>query len=158
MKKSIFVVRHGHASLTASKDYERVLTLDGIKAVNKTAEFIHQTCHDFNLSIDLCLTSAAHRTKQTADIICFKNCIDNCIADKDLYSTFASKWIDEISKLPNKNIVLVGHNPTLSQLINTFCGYDGYMQPADCAFITLEIKPDGIIYPAQLKQFYHHEI
>ncbi len=157
MKKSIFVVRHGHANFTASKDFERVLTLDGIKAVNKTAAFINQICLDLGISIDYCLTSAAHRTKQTAEIICFKNSINQCISDLDLYSTVASKWVDKISELPNKNIVLVGHNPTLSQLINNLCGYDGYMQPADCAFITIEIKPDGIIYPAQLKQYYQNE-
>lgn len=150
-------MRHGHAENSAKHDYDRVLTMNGIIAVNKTAEFISNMCKINNITIDLCISSSAHRTKQTAEIICFKNNIQNVESHKELYSTVASQWIDKISNSPYQNILLVGHNPTLSQLVNNICGFDAYMQPANCAFITLEIKQDGIIYPAQLNEFYKNE-
>lgn len=157
MKKNIFIVRHGHADFSAAQDFERVLTVNGIKAVNKTAEFINQICQDGGISIDLCISSAANRTKQTAEIICFKNGIQNSVSYQELYSSVASSWIDKISETVDNNIVIVGHNPTFSQMINNLCGYEIYMQPANCAFISLEIMADGLIYPAQLNQFYKNE-
>lgn len=157
MKKNVFIVRHGHADFSCEKDYERVLTLDGIKAVNKTAAFIDQTCSENNVSIDICISSAAYRTKQTSEIICFKNNIEECIFHEDLYSTVVSNWLEKIAKSKQETIVIVGHNPTLSQMINNLCGHEAYMQPSDCAFISLEIMPDGIIYPAQLNKYYSYE-
>ena len=157
MKKNIFVIRHGHADLTATKDFERVLTIKGITAVNRAADFISQTCHEQGIAIDLCLCSAANRTKQTAEIICFKNDIENFESYQELYSTVASSWIDKIAKTDFNNIVIVGHNPTFSQLVSNLCGREVYMQPAHCAFISLELKEDGIIYPAQLNQYFNNE-
>lgn len=157
MKKNIFIVRHGHADFSAANDYDRVLTLSGIHAVNNTAHFINQTCKDNNISIDLCLSSAANRTKQTAEIICFKCDIQNYTNHKELYSTAASNWLDKMSDSTSNNIVIVGHNPTLSKLVNNLCGHEIYMQPANCAFVSLEIKSDGIIYPAQLKNYFNNE-
>jgi phosphohistidine phosphatase len=157
VKKNIFVVRHGHAENSATHDFDRVLTMTGILAVNKTAEYISKICLNQSITIDLCICSAAHRTKQTAEIICFKNNIQIAEFHNSLYSTVASQWIDKMSESKYENILLVGHNPTLSQLVNNICGQQIYMQPANCAHITLELEQDGIIYPAQLNQFYKHE-
>ena len=157
MLKNLFIVRHGHADFSAVRDFDRVLTLKGIKAVNNTATFINQICQEKNISIDLCISSAANRTMQTSEIICFKCDVRFCENYKELYSTVASHWIDKIAESKFNNIVLVGHNPTFSQLVNNLCGHEVYMQPANCAVVSLEIKQDGIIYPAQLNNFFNNE-
>ena len=155
--KNIFIVRHGHADFGSGIDFERVLTTKGINSVNKTAVYIQQKCQSLNIALDLCIASAASRTTQTADLICQTNKLSNCHYHRELYSTVASAWVDKIAKEPVNNIVVVGHNPTFSQLINCLCGYDVYMKPAQCAFVTLEFRDDGIIYPATLNDYFSHE-
>jgi phosphohistidine phosphatase SixA len=155
--KNIFIVRHGHADFSSDRDFDRVLTFQGIKAVNKTVDFINKICDEMEISIDHCISSAANRTKQTAEIICFKSNIQTSESYQELYSTVASSWIDRITESIHENLVVVGHNPTFSQLVSNLSGHEIYMQPANCAFISLEIKPDGIIYPARLNEFYNNE-
>ena len=156
-KKQIFVVRHGHADFDTRIDFERHLTEKGQEAVKKTAVFIQNKCRELSIDVDLCISSAAMRTRQTADIICQTNQIAQCHFHKELYATEFSQWIDKISKEAAQNILIVGHNPTFSQFVRNTCGYECYMQPANCAFITLEFSPDGIIYPATLNDYYQNE-
>ncbi len=155
--KNIFIVRHGHADFGSGIDFERELTTKGVKRSNKTAEYIKQKCQSINMDLDLCISSAAIRTKQTAEIICQLNNISNCQYYRELYSTMASTWLDKIAGQSAKNIVIVGHNPTFSQLVNRLCGFEVYMKPAHCAFITLEFRDDGIIYPATLNDYFPNE-
>ncbi|MFK8010913.1 MAG: histidine phosphatase family protein [Marinicellaceae bacterium] len=157
MKKNIFIVRHGHSDFTAQDDYNRELTKKGVLAVNKSSDFISKTCKKYGLDIQICISSAAVRTQQTAEIIIRKNNINNSNYYPELYATVTDKWLEKLAATKHENVVLVGHNPTLSQMLNNLCGCNIYMQPANCAFISLEIKPDGIIYPAQLNEFYSYE-
>jgi len=154
MNKTIFIVRHGHAEFDAKTDFERKLSQKGILAINKTAEFITKQSKQFNSTPQLCISSAAMRTKQTAQIICKKINSVKIEYDKMLYSTSPSTWLNKISTSNEQNILIIGHNPTFSQLINNFCGENIHMQPANCAIIKLEIKPDGIVYPAQLVHYF----
>jgi phosphohistidine phosphatase SixA len=155
--KYIFIVRHGHADFDASRDIDRQLNPKGIIASKNIATFIKQKCQQHNLVIDVCISSAAVRTKQTTEIISESNKINNCLYYQELYATNISTWLDKIAEQSAQNIIIVGHNPTLSQFLNNVCGYELYMQPANCAFIKLEILPDGIIYPATLIEYNHNE-
>lgn len=155
--KQIFIVRHGDADFNSDTDYTRELTERGINRVKDTAEFIKTNCIKSSIKIDLCISSAALRTRQTAEILCNANNITNCDFHQELYSTVTSKWIDALSANIAKNIIIVGHNPTFSQLVNNLCGFEVYMKPANCAFVKLEICTDGIIYPAKLIDYFKHE-
>lgn len=154
---NLFAVRHGHAEFGSGVDFERELSSKGIKRTKQTAEYIQQKCQALKLTLDLCISSAAKRTRQTAEIIAQTNKLTNCQYFRELYSTVASRWLDKIIAVQQQNIVIVGHNPTFSQLINRLCGYEIYMKPAHCAFITLEFRDDGIIYPATLNDYFPHE-
>ena len=155
--KYIFIVRHGHAEFSASQDINRQLNPKGIAATKAAATFIMQQCKQFNLTVDVCISSAAVRTQQTTEIISEINQINKCQYYQELYSSSVSSWLDKITEERAQNIIIVGHNPTFSQILNNVCGYDLYMKPAHCAFIKLEILPDGIIYPATLIEYYHNE-
>jgi phosphohistidine phosphatase len=148
--KYLFIVRHGHAGFEANSDKQRKLTNQGQIAVGSTAEFINQKCEDHRLSIDHCISSDANRTMQTSEILCEKLNIQTIDACPELYSTLASTWMDKIISCTAINIVLVGHNPTLSQLVNQLSGNQCYMNPANCAFIKLQIKDGELVLPATL--------
>jgi len=152
MKKTqyLFIVRHGHAQFNGPTDFTRELKPKGIKAAKRTAQFIKHQCLAHQISIDLCISSSATRTKQTAQIIIQMNAIEETQYHKELYSTSVSSWLDKIEQSSAKTIVLVGHNPTFSQMVSYFYGKQIYMKPANCAFVELEIKEDGIVYPAKL--------
>lgn len=156
MKKNLFIVRHGHAQACSNDDFSRNLTTQGIQAVNHTAEFIQKTCQQMGINLSVCISSAANRTRQTAEIICAKNAIEEVLYFTQLYATVPGLWLEHICQSTHTNILIVGHNPTLSQLLNHLCGERVHMQPAHCAFVTLEIKADGIIYPAQLHSYFNH--
>lgn len=155
--KNIFIVRHGHAVHDAMTDFERPLNEKGIYHVKNTASFIQKQCHALNLKHLLCISSATTRTLQTANIINETCQFAKIQSHRELYTSTVSTWIDKCIQTTEKNIAIVGHNPTFSQMINNLCGYQIYMKPANCALIQLKIKPDGIIYPASLIEFHNNE-
>jgi phosphohistidine phosphatase SixA len=154
---NIFIVRHGHAKFSAPSDFERTLKDKGVKAVEQTAQFIRSQCIAHNLTPNLCISSAATRTLETAQIIA--NTIKDINIDEyqELYATSVGTWLTKIENASERCLILVGHNPTLSQMVNYFCGHNIRMKPSECALIKLEIKPDGIIYPATLIDYHHNE-
>ena len=155
--KHVFIVRHGHAEFDAVKDFDRELTTTGRECVNNTSIFIKKKCSELNIAVDLCICSSAKRTQQTSQIICQSNKIKKCHSYNELYSTVVSQWLDKISQASEKTILIVGHNPTFSQMVNNLCGYEYYMKPGECALISLEFQPDGIIYPATLIDTHQNE-
>ena len=157
MIKNLFIVRHGHAAFKGEKDFDRPLTSKGVSCSHKTATYIANKCQEKNLQIDMCISSGALRTKQTAEILCRTNNVTHIENDDKLYATSVSHWLQKLTELTAQTLIIVGHNPTFSQMLQYWCGYDHNMQPANCALITLEILSDGITYPASLLDFYHNE-
>jgi phosphohistidine phosphatase SixA len=155
--KHIFIARHGHADFDCVSDKLRNLTGQGQQAVESSATFIKNKCEDYKLDIDLCICSDAIRTIQTSEIICKQLAISKLKKHSELYSTVASKWMDHIIGSEVDNLVLVGHNPTLSQLVNQLTGSQCYMKPANCAFIKLQIKDNEIIFPTSLLGYFNNE-
>lgn len=155
--KNIFIVRHGNASNEGQRDFDRPLKDKGQRNIEKTAQFIHKHCQKEHFKQLLCISSAAVRTQQTAEIIDSICSFDAIQYHQQLYTSSISTWLDKIINAIQQNIVIVGHNPTFSQMVNYFCGHQIYMKPANCALIQLEIKPDGIIYPADLIEFHNNE-
>lgn len=157
MKKNLFIVRHGHASFSSDTDFNRNLTERGIQASRLTAAFINEVSEKLQLGPQLCLCSAAIRTMQTADVITKICGVAKRKNYRELYSTHAGCWLELIENTEEESILLVGHNPTMSQLVSNLSGYSAHMKPADCAVIALEIMADGIIYPAKLIDYYSNE-
>lgn len=118
--KQLIILRHGKAEYNIGKDdYDRVLTDRGIQNSTDMGKFILNKAG----IPDLILTSSAARAHQTA-ILAAKSIgypEEEIVADNDLY--FASdRWIlNVISKLNNdiSSCIYVGHNPGLTDLINS---------------------------------------
>jgi phosphohistidine phosphatase len=115
MKRTIMVLRHAQAvSSHAGGDFHRKLTDHGIRQAQQVAAHLKSIAW----RPELALVSAAKRTMQTAEIIVkhFENI--ELIADRNLYLAEGTIMIDVLSSMPDHitNLLLVGHNPGISEV------------------------------------------
>lgn len=155
--KNVFIVRHGHADFMTSNDFDRPLTSTGQKAVLECSKFIQQSCKKSGIELDKCISSGAIRTKQTAEIICEHIGINDLKLVDALYNATTGDWLNQIQNTNSRNIVIVGHNPTMSSLVTLCANQASKMKPSNCGFFQLEIDNDGVRMPAKLIDFYNHE-
>jgi phosphohistidine phosphatase len=109
---NLFLLRHSYSSSEASNDFDRTLTEEGIKKCSKVAEILQ------NYNVDIIYSSNSLRTKQTVENIL--NHLNKTIEVKyepSLYKTTAPEIVNFIDQesYENKNILLVAHNPAISQ-------------------------------------------
>lgn len=124
---NIYVLRHGIAMERDewdSKDSERPLTPEGEKQLRKSA----RAMKEMDLDLDLILSSPYERAKRTAEIVARELKLKKCLKfSNELKSEGNSiKLIAEVSamKPPPKNLLLVGHEPYLSELISLLISGD----------------------------------
>lgn len=149
----LFVVRHGDSPFTAATDHQRPLSELGEMQAAKSAAFIAQQMTQPKVQI---VCSDATRTHNTAMIIAGK--LGHCALtpEAELYGARTGQWCDVIARHSDiSNLVLVGHNPTMSLLARHLFPLEPFQfQPACVAHFTLEIDPQGLRLPAQYKQFF----
>jgi phosphohistidine phosphatase len=121
------------------KDFDRELTEEGKFVIKKTSE----AWKNYIGNVDVVLTSPLKRAIQTAEIIS-TNLQDkqNLIKDNNLGTgSRTADLIDILNSLEYKNVVVVGHQPDLSQHINNFCGTGSFnlaFPPASLAKIEFD--------------------
>ena len=117
--KEIYVLRHAKSSWDNSNlsDFERPLADRGINDAKKMSKFLI----DMDLKIDKVLCSNAIRAKETFDLTAdgFNFEIDKATYTDKLYFGDATNIIKGLRELDEslKNILIVGHNPTLHFLV-----------------------------------------
>lgn len=109
---NLFLLRHSYSAIEALDDFNRCLTEEGIIKCSKVADIIN------NYNIDIIFSSDSIRTKQTVENIL--NILNKAIEVKyveSLYKTTAKELVNFIDQehYENQNILLVGHNPAISQ-------------------------------------------
>lgn len=120
--KRLILLRHGKSSWsTGEADVDRPLLPRAYEDASLVAErFNKETTYSFSL-----WSSKANRAKTTADVF-YKN-LQNRVEEfavKDNFYTFdVNELLKLIQQLPNHldNLMLVGHNPAFTQLLNYFC-------------------------------------
>ena len=151
----LFIVRHAHSPFSGDSDHQRPLSDKGVKQATAAGEFIKQALQSTELpSAPEIICSDAKRTQTTAaNIAAVLGCKQPQAADRFYHATVGD-WCDAITTQPAA-MILVGHNPTVSQLVNylTQQNLPG-MVPASVAHCTLEIAADGLKLPAQLVNFF----
>lgn len=122
--KKLFIIRHTQKEeeKIGQDDYDRILSPRGIEDAQRIAEFLNNK----NPRIDLIVASPAKRTRQTAEIIASK--IDykkNIMFNEVLYMAFVNELIETITYTFDsvENMILVGHNPSLTALALTLVGF-----------------------------------
>jgi phosphohistidine phosphatase len=116
--KTVFIARHSHAEEHAllGKDINRKLTKEGIKDAELMAARIAESFP----SIELVYTSDATRAKQTATIYCeVLGC--TLIEQSNLYNASHGQIKFNLSIITDmvNNILLVAHNPGITNYINS---------------------------------------
>ena len=138
---NLYLIRHSIAENISidKKDFDRELTEEGKFVIRKTSE----AWKNYIGNVDVVFTSPLKRAIQTAEIISANlQEIPNLIKDNNLGTgSRTADLIDILNSLEYKDVVVVGHQPDLSQHINNFCGTGSFnlaFPPASLAKIEFD--------------------
>src|ERR1044072_9796764 len=123
MKKKLLLLRHAKSSWDdpSLSDYDRPLNNRGKQNASTMGNFLKKE----NLIPDLIISSPAKRANKTADIIAKKSGYDKTILEsKVLYAATIDDYRDVIQNIKNeyKSVLLVGHNPTIEDVVERVAG------------------------------------
>ena len=162
--KKLFIVRHGNSSTKPGQsDFDRGLTNEGVSDLGlMTSELITR-----GGKIDYLLSSAAHRTTLTTQIIndVLELPEDKIKFKKELYLASSTTILSEIHSVPNSvnSLMIVAHNPGVTQFINYIANeFFDNIPTSGMTCITFditswsELENNGVlgffIYPKMFKQ------
>jgi phosphohistidine phosphatase len=123
MMKNLILLRHAKSSWKDSSldDFDRPLNNRGKQDAPKMANRLKQR----GIQIDLIISSSARRTTDTANIFAhILNYNSEIIFDRRLYAASERHILSIINQIDNKfeNVLLVCHNPGITNLVNYLSG------------------------------------
>jgi phosphohistidine phosphatase len=140
MNKKLLLLRHAKSSWEDPNlsDYERPLNNRGKQNASTMGNFLKKE----NLVSDLIISSTAKRANKTANIIAKKSGYDKKILEsKVLYGASVDDYTNVIREINNEHkvILLVGHNPTIEEVVEKIIGERCIMKTCSLAHIDLFI-------------------
>ena len=140
---NIYLLRHAESPMSSLiDDHSRPLSDTGKEDASTLAKYI---C-DNKICFDLTLCSTSDRTKETLTIIKDRS-IDSFREINyldELYNASKDKILEVISRRTNQSILVVGHNPGISELISDFAGLDESSFPP-CVFSNFVTKAGDLL-------------
>lgn len=136
-QRRLILMRHGHAE-EHREDYGRTLSDRGRAAVRRSGEELLQA----GLVPAHILTSAAPRALETAELVAQSCGYQGAIQQhRELYLAAASRYRSALQELPAplSSVLLVGHNPSLSELAQELGRRGGELAPAQYEIFELEL-------------------
>lgn len=122
--KIIYLARHAKSSWSSSAqtDYDRPLSERGlIDVANMGAEL-----NKLNWKPELVISSPALRAKKTCRILCesMGYSLDQISWDKNIYAAYMVTLLHILSRQSEftKSVMVVGHNPSMEDLLLHLCG------------------------------------
>jgi len=118
--KTLYLLRHAkaHAQENGQPDFERVLSKSGYSELLQITEIAIK----YGIMPELIIASNATRTTQTATFFAESIGLDASVIHFEvaLYNSSIGHYLKVLNNLPNhlKIVTLVGHNPTISELVN----------------------------------------
>ena len=153
--KRLILVRHAKSSLNQPlvSDHERILNQTGISE----AKLIGQYLSNNQYIPSHIISSTATRTLETANIIIKQLKFKNNIETQSLiYSDSFLNILNLINNIDNQYqcVMIVGHNPTITQLINHITNVRiDHMPTCGTGIIDFKITWDSITKDGQLIDF-----
>lgn len=133
----LFLLRHGKASegVQNQKDFDRPLAPKGHKQCKKIGKFLKSE------GINYAIVSSAKRTMETFDIVNTYLNIEEIYESKDLYLAQDVK-INEVinAHVTHKDILVVGHNFGISELVYYYTGVDVVLATGELAIIEFDFQ------------------
>lgn len=137
MRRRLTLLRHGHAD-EGSDDFSRPLSAAGRAAAAAAGERLRRD----GLVPDHVLASPAPRALETAQLV-VKSCgYGGAVrAEAALYLAPAAGCLAALRGVPQsaRSVLLVGHNPGLSQLASELGASDASLAPAELVSTELEL-------------------
>jgi phosphohistidine phosphatase len=134
--RKLWIARHAEA-IDDYDDFNRILTTKGYRQ----AVSIGQEIANYSVSMNEIWTSSAVRTFLTAHFFAEQLGFDqqNIQSHKELYNASVRVWLQFINQQFNQNstnILIVGHNPHISYLVELLTGksFEG-LQPSQVALV-----------------------
>jgi phosphohistidine phosphatase len=137
--KTLLLMRHAKAAATqvGSTDIERPLNAEGREAAERIGEFIREK----GLEPELGLSSSALRARETREIVTKAAGLKLVGSDDSrIYEAGAGELLEIITGFDDQltSVFLVGHNPTLEDLLLILTGNSTHLSPGTLAKIDLE--------------------
>jgi len=139
--KHLYLVRHAKSSWKDAclSDIDRPLNKRGLRNAPQMAERLAL----LNTEIDLIMTSPACRALSTAEFLAKgigyqSNCIEQV---NRLYFNGSSAMLNliQFTDPAVQSLMLVGHNPDMTSLLNQLCGYQTDNMPT-CAIASIQFE------------------
>lgn len=142
--KRLILLRHGKSSWESNvSDEERPLQKRAYHDAELVAEAFQNEAN-YNFTV---WSSKATRAKTTAQLVTekLKDQIDDFRIKDEFYTFDATELLKLILKLPNQieNMMLVGHNPAYTQIVNYFCDTAELDNLPTTGLVEMEFKSDS---------------
>ena len=130
----LYFLRHAEASYDAPSDHERPLTKRGLERTANAAKVLKR----LDVSPDHIYSSPRVRARETAQIVADKLGLDIEIRDEVNFQFNIPLMHALIRRLPeNEDVMFVGHNPSMSEVVSELSGADIEMKKGGLARIDL---------------------
>ena len=139
--KKLIIIRHCKSSWSDLNlnDFDRPLNNRGIQDGNLMSKELLKKIDN----VDLLISSSSKRTRLTADFFIESIKINKISFIDDLYHSSSENIINKLKKISNthESIMLIGHNPGLTDLVNKLTSINLYNLPTcGVAIVNLNIK------------------
>jgi phosphohistidine phosphatase len=126
MSRELLILRHAKSDWdsSAASDFDRPLAKRGKKDAPRVGEWLYRE----GLIPQLIVSSPAQRARETASKVC--KCLDlgkkDILWDGDVYEADLQALLDVLGRVPAdvQMVLLVGHNPSLEELLRYLAGSD----------------------------------
>ena len=133
----ILFLRHAEAIARHEDDFNRPLTEYGQKQVRDVAK--HLSILDVS-NFDI-VVSPARRTRETIERLCESLKIESKHQLNDfLYGSDVNKYLDAIRESTSENLMIIGHNPAISEAASTLCSWTISLNTAGWVLINFDLK------------------
>ena len=140
--KTLLIMRHGKSSGadTELRDHARPLKGRGRRNAKRMGEEILAR----DLVPDLIVSSTARRARSTARRAAeAAGCGDRIVESRELYMSSAEHQLRAVARYAgdeHERVMIVGHNPTLEDMVERLSGEDKRVTTANLACIDLDIE------------------
>lgn len=141
--KTLYLVRHAKSSWKDSSlsDLKRPLNKRGLRNAPEMGKRLLSA----GITVDLIVSSPAKRALSTAQFLARATGYhsEHIVQDDRLYFESVSSMLAIIQKTKStvNSLMLTGHNPDMTSLLNTLCGYQTDNMPT-CTIATIQFDHD----------------
>lgn len=146
--KTLYLLRHAHAADGSAqlRDFDRPLDEEGLRDAPLMAGRLEQTLRDRQGGIAVIVSSPALRTLTTAQLFARTLQLDaaDIISEPQIYMASSSRLLQIIRRIDDRyaSVLLVGHNPAISDLVNELSGTSLHDIPP-CGMVILQLPIDS---------------